>query len=166
MRNPGCGARIAEWTLVRMMANMSHSEQPANPRPRRWSGWFQFSLRTLLLATAALCVALGWLVQRVRRQQEAVARIVAYGGDVTYDYQLDASGEYRRDPFGNYLHGLAPPGPRWLRELVGDHYFQTPVMVWLGSDEGVGFLDHELERLMVPLRALPSLNRLDLLSPR
>lgn len=125
-------------------------------------GWFQFSLRTLLLAMLALCMALGWFVQRVRKQQEAVSRIVGYGGYVTYDYQLDASGEFRRDSSGNYLRGLEPPGPRWLRELVGDHYFQTPVRVWLGSDEGVGFLDHELESLAGPLHSLPRLTALDL----
>jgi Leucine Rich Repeat (LRR) protein len=141
---------------------MAQSERPLSEAPQRRRGWFQFSLRTLLLAMLALCLALGWFVQRVRRQQEAVSRIVGYGGDVTYDYQLDASGELRRDSSGNYLRGLEPPAPRWLRDLMGDHYFQTPVQVWLGSDEGVGFIDSELAVLAGPLHSLPSLTALDL----
>ena len=141
---------------------MSKSEQRASLAPRRRRGCFQFSLRTLLLAMLALGVVLGRFVQSVQKQQQAVSRITGYGGHVTYDYQLDAWGEFRRDSSGNYLRDLKPPGPRWLRRFVGDHYFQTAVRVWLGSEEGVGFLDRELEALAGPLNSLPSLKVLDL----
>jgi hypothetical protein len=91
-----------------------------------------------------------------------VSQIFAHGGHINYDFQFDAAGNFRRDAFGNYLHGLEPPGPKWLRELVGDDYFQTPVKVSLEIDEGVGFEDRELEMLAPALKALPALRSLSL----
>ncbi|MEX2027177.1 MAG: hypothetical protein WEH44_07745 [Pirellulaceae bacterium] len=140
---------------------MSHGQQlPLAKCPKR--RWLQFSLRTLLLAMLVLGVGLGWFAERVRRQREALSKIIRYGGQVTYDYQLDASGNFRRDQFGNYLHGLQPPGPKWLRQLLGDDYFQSPVTIWLESDEGVGFLDSELQVLAEPIQSLHELKSLSL----
>jgi hypothetical protein len=131
----------------------------ANCPKRRW---LQFSLRTLLLTMLVLGVGLGWFAERVRRQREALSKVIRYGGQVTYDYQLDASGNLRRDQFGNYLHGLQPPGPRWLRALVGDDCFQSPRTIWLEIDEGVGFEDRELAALAESMESLPTLRTLSL----
>lgn len=124
--------------------------------------WLQFSLRTLVLSVLVLGVGFGWVTERVRRQRQAVSKIGSYGGQVTYDYQLDAFGKPRRDQFGNYLHGLQPPGPQWLRELLGDDYFQSPVTIWLEIDEGVGFEDRELAALAESMESLPTLRTLSL----
>jgi len=52
---------------------------------RMKSRWFRFSLRTLLLLIAALCVWLGIQVNAARRQKDAVAAILNTGGAVHYD---------------------------------------------------------------------------------
>lgn len=109
-----------------------------------------------------LAVGIGWVTQRVQRQRQAVSRIVGYGGHVNYDYQFDGAGKFRRDAFGNALRDLEPAGPRWLRKLLGDDYFQTPVKVWLESEEGVGFIDAELESLAPSLESLPNMKSLSL----
>ena len=67
---------------------------PSKPRRR----WFQFSLRTLMVLVTVLCVWLGLVSERARKQREAVAAIEALGGWVWYDYQNS---------------GQEPPGPKW-----------------------------------------------------
>jgi Leucine-rich repeat (LRR) protein len=60
---------------------------------------------------------LGLLVASARRQARAVEAIEASGGKVVYAHQFDFNAGYYRDG--------APPGPDWLRQLVGRHYFDT-----------------------------------------
>ncbi len=78
-------------------------------RPRR--RWLQFSLRTLLLLVVPLAALCGWFASKmnaVRRERRAVAAIRAMGGHVTYDWK--------------YSH-TEPPGPKWIRYLLGDDFF-------------------------------------------
>jgi len=91
------------------------TDHPNPSKPRR--RWFQFSLRTLLVLLTVLCVWLGVTVNRARKQREAVAAIEALGGYVRYEYQ--------------YGSGQEPPGPKWLRELIGEEYFVSVVYVVL-----------------------------------
>jgi hypothetical protein len=72
-------------------------------RKRRW---LQFSLRTLLVAVTLLAVWLGLWTDRARRQRVAVQRVRELGGDIRYDYENQKGGQ--------------PPGPEWLRRLLGD----------------------------------------------
>ena len=81
--------------------------------------WLQFSLRTLL--AAVLVVAVLMAVWRVHAQKQlyVLALVQRLGGDVTYSYQRK---------------GLSsPPGPEWLRKLMGDEYFLTVDGVAIGS---------------------------------
>jgi len=48
----------------------------------------QFTLRSLLLATAAIALWLGWLSDRAARQRRAVQALEAHGGEVFYDDRL------------------------------------------------------------------------------
>lgn len=48
----------------------------------------RFRLRTLLIAVAVFSIVLGVLVERARRQREAVAYLRQHGCIVTYDYQM------------------------------------------------------------------------------
>lgn len=58
---------------------------------------------------------LAWQSNRARKQERAVAAILALGGIVTYDHQLDRRG---------YPSSAGPSGPAWLRRWIGDSYFQ------------------------------------------
>ena len=81
----------------------------------------RFSLRTLLLFMLVVCVALGWKVERTRKQRDTVAWVHQMGGSVVYDYEVDDNG--RRVP------NAEPPGRKWLRNLLGIDYFDDVVEV-------------------------------------
>jgi len=118
---------------------MSASEpQPAAPRPKRH--WFQYSLRTLLLLMLLASIGMSWLavkMQQARRQREAVEAIQKLGGQVWYDYEVQQS--------GNPLPGAGPPGPAWLRNLLGEDILARVVYVSFFRSSSV--TDAGLERL-------------------
>ncbi len=78
----------------------------------------QFSLATLLVLLTCLGIWLGWLSRSVKRQREALAAIETQPGWVWYAHHEAAKS--REAPV---------PGPAWLRQLLGDDYFRTPLKV-------------------------------------
>lgn len=115
------------------------------PTPRRW---FQYSLRTFLVLMTALAVWLGVVVNRAREQREAVEAIEALGGAVTYDWELEPN---RKEP----------PGPGWLRTLIGDDFFQEVHEVALLSDFHSDVQPDSHIRSAIPqLKRLPQLKKL------
>ena len=92
-------------------------------RPRSTLRKFAFSLRTLIIAVLAIGAILGWRVNRAHTQWRAVAQIVAAGGIATYDYEFNGAYPYETG---------TPWGPAWLRNWIGDEYFQevTAVSFW------------------------------------
>ena len=103
-----------------------------NPRPHvldrivegvtvRRRRWHQYSLRTLLILITVICCGLGWVgvkVQQGRKQKEVVDAFTKAGGIFGYEYQYDANRRWHRD--------AEPPGPPWLRSLLGDDFFRNP----------------------------------------
>ena len=89
------------------------SSVPVPPRGRRW--WMpRFRVRTMLLATLAVGVPLGWYVNAARVQRRAVEAIKAAGGRVSYEWEWDFT------PGGGIRTIIAgPPGPRWLVDRLG-----------------------------------------------
>ena len=83
----------------------------------------RFSIRTLLIVLTIFCVALGWKVERARKQREAVAWVHEMGGSVNYDYELDDDGSSAPD--------AKPPGSEWLRKQLGRDFFDDVVRVSL-----------------------------------
>ena len=79
---------------------------------------------------------------KAERQKAAVASILADGGSVIYDYQ------YRNGTIDPHSE---PPGPAWLRRLLGDDYFTNVVWVRVSSDKGLGNISalNELQNLQV-----------------
>ncbi|MHC4398485.1 MAG: leucine-rich repeat domain-containing protein [Planctomycetota bacterium] len=113
---------------------------------------FQFRLRTLLILMAVFAVWLGLTADRARRQKRAVEAISEMGGEFCYDYQAQPQAD---GPGKSYSYRVEPPGPRWLRQLLGDHYFITAVRLLVRDqrviDEGrLEYLDDlpDLEQLM------------------
>jgi Leucine-rich repeat (LRR) protein len=88
-------------------------------KPKR--RFFQFSLRSLLVVMLVVCVTLAWKVEKAKKQREAVAWVQESGGSVSYDYEFDDARKRVPNP--------QPPGPKWLRELVGIDYFDDVVQV-------------------------------------
>ncbi len=97
--------------------------------------WYQYSLRSLMIVVTLACIAMSWVAAKMKQARErkaAVERILNDGGRVIYDYQ--------RDAFDNVSE---PPGPLWLRELLGNDLFANVTEV---DFEG-GPCDANLENL-------------------
>ncbi len=82
---------------------------------------FQFSLRAMLVVLTLTSLAFAALVRSAKRQKVAVTAIRQSGGTVMYDYHETA-------PRTMSTAG-GRTAPKWLRELVGDEYFQRPVWI-------------------------------------
>jgi formylglycine-generating enzyme required for sulfatase activity len=171
----------------------SPESQPTTPKPKR--RWLRYGLCAVLLLLVVAGLGIGWVavrMQQVRRQREAVEAIEKYGGwaepdedgsgavdfgtaeatgeklygQADYDYQVDAS--------GNPTDDATPPGPPWLRRLLGDDFFTDVVSVTVISDS-IG-LEHlvafpRLRQVTIchvhgpgleQLKSLPQLRKLEL----
>jgi hypothetical protein len=102
------------------MASLQPSARPIRRR------WFSFTLGTLLILIAVCAVWLGIKTNRARRQKEAVKAIQAAGGQVRFDDQ--------KVPMGA-VQPQKQPGPKWLREIVGEEYFRKAVEVDWTNDK-------------------------------
>ena len=145
---------------------------------------FQFSLRSLLVATVAVAIPCSWMaveMKRAREQREAVEAIRKVGRSVSYDHQYNLP---MSNPYATYISGAKPPGPGWLRNILGDDFFATVISVnpSIDIDNNLLFSDVNLECLeafpqlrwlfvfgtqvtdagLERLKGLPQLQRLDL----
>jgi hypothetical protein len=84
----------------------------------------RFSLRTALVLTTLVAACLGIWTSAARRQRAATDAIHALGGTVTYDFQAAT---------GKFVANAIPPGPTWLRSILGRD--------WFDSVQGVGLYD-------------------------
>lgn len=88
--------------------------------------FFRYSLRTLFVVVTVFCVWMGMIAKAARDQRLAVEAIQEAGGTVYYQHQVSVD---RVSPSLSYSvlqpswPGFDPPGPAWLRKLIGDEYF-------------------------------------------
>jgi Leucine-rich repeat (LRR) protein len=119
------------------------SEPPEADPPKRQRRWVQFSLRSLMLFTVVCAIGAAWLgrkIERKRQEREAVEAIIKLSGFADYDYEG--------------VQGATPPGPAWLRNLLGENFFcevNSVVFLFRVPDAG-----------LINLKALPELQILDL----
>ncbi len=91
----------------------------------------RFSLRVFLVVIVLLAVVLGLGSLRIRKQRQFVSTLQQMGGYVEYahevppDMLVDVGGE---------LSAPEPPGPVWLRNLIGDELFFSVRSVHLPTD--------------------------------
>lgn len=140
--------------------------QPQAPPRRRLRGLFRFSLRALLVIMTIACIWIGMIAHRAQQQRRAVEAITRDGGWLLYDYQVWPEGQgptlVPGRSYGDSLGGrpqrlrleAEPPGPKWLRLWIGDHYFVTPITL---KNRGSGKSSENSLRF---LNGLPSLETL------
>jgi hypothetical protein len=99
--------------------SMATSQPKVSVRKLRW---YQYSLGALMLLVLLVSLGMSWVAVKMksaRQQKEAVEEIEKLGGGVLYDYQIQQP--------GGLLPGTHPPGPAWLRNLLGEDFFTTVV---------------------------------------
>jgi len=101
------------------------------PKPKR--RWLQFSLRTLFIVVTVFCVWMGVVTKRARDQRLAVEAVVALGGKVYYSHQRTRN--VPNQGITQWNPQLESRGPRWLKRLIGDEYFQSVAQVDLSGTE-------------------------------
>jgi len=81
--------------------------------------WLQFRLQTIFVLVVVVAVPCGlfkWKVEPKWREREAVAALRLSGADIRYDWEAKQNGG-------------EPPGPSWLRKMLGDDFFASGVQV-------------------------------------
>jgi hypothetical protein len=116
------------------------------PNAKRKRRWMRYSVRGMLLLVTVFAVWLGVLVHPINKQKQVVAWVRDQKGEFYYDFEWDHE-------TGAPIEDATPPGPDWLRDLIGIDYFADVVMVDLS---GTGNPD------VTPLLELESLQVLDL----
>ena len=114
----------------------------------RFRRWLRYSLITLAVLVISSGMVMRWAANRLQasaRQREAVEAILAAGGGVRFDFEIDQS--------GNPLPEASPPGPAWLR-------------YWIGDDIGTNVVEAEVQTdaALEGVKDLPQLRRLHLFS--
>ena len=88
-------------------------------KPKR--RWFRLSLRTLFVLLTVACLWVGWISHRADQQRQVVEWVTELNGYVLYDYEMDENSRIAKD--------ADPPGPDWLRDLIGVDYFANVLLV-------------------------------------
>lgn len=116
------------------------SGEPARRKPR-----LRFSIRSLLVLLTAVSLWCGYYYSRVSTQRGAAQAIQEAGGKIVYDWQIE---------------GDEPSQPKWLRQLLGPHFFDEIIHVRLQYYWRHGRTD--LVALGPHLKRLPRLESLSL----
>ncbi len=108
------------------------AEPPKTNQPKRKCRWFQFRLRTLLIFAMVVAIPCAWAGRRIEIKRRERAAIAAFEPAAFVGW--------------DYLHNVDsadPPGPAWIRSILGDDFFAEVDELWF--DQGVG--DKVLENL-------------------
>jgi hypothetical protein len=101
----------------------------------------RFSLKSLLLFTTIVCLAMSWYALRLQsatRQRLAIREIEKLGGRVYRDYgdEFETAMDDAPERGGQ---GPTPtkPWPEWLRESVGEDFLFGVRYIWLSSNRNI-----------------------------
>ena len=115
--------------------------ETAQARLGRTFRWTERAFFAAVVIVAVVVVTLGWWSNRVRHQRRIVAEVARYDARIQYDHEL--RGE------------AGPPGPRWVRALLGDDFFATVAGVEIVADRVT-------DETVAAVSALPHLKSLSL----
>jgi hypothetical protein len=93
--------------------------------PTKTRRWFSFSLRTLFVVMTVVCIWVGFKVNRARNVKNAIAEVERLGGKIVYLHCMDRP----------TIPPPEPPGPKWLRNLIGDEFFVEVLQIELHTDQ-------------------------------
>jgi hypothetical protein len=97
--------------------------------------WIQFSLKSLLVVVLALSLPLGWMASKLHakhRERSIGARVLRFGGQVGYRWEQDVPGRPRA--VASRVVGQ-PPGPKWMRRILGEDFFTSISRVALYQED-------------------------------
>lgn len=148
--------RLQEAGIMKPMANAEmHNLETGAPETKSKCKtaskrrWLQFSIRSLLIATALFAFILGTFMHRARTQEEAVAEIRKLGGRVTYE--------------SNWLGHVLPESiEKHLGEDVCANVVSVNLSYQTANRRRVKPADGELEQFIGATSRLPHVTRLDM----
>ena len=117
----------------------------------------------MFLAVTIFCVVLGLVVRPAQEQKRAVEALRALGTiRIFYDYEVRtlSDGSFETIPEAE----VSPPGPAWLRDLIGVDYFANVVQVDLNGPLPYLFRSYKPWGSENNLRPLMSLGKLESLN--
>lgn len=125
--------------------------------PRRWP---QFGLKAMLLIVFACAVASLWLavsIRRAKERRESVLSLEKLGAEIIYRHQRPVWN-------GPINYKATHPGPGWLREKLGDAFFDRVAEVYLLENSIGGSVDSQRKAItdadLASLRGLGELRAL------
>jgi hypothetical protein len=86
----------------------------------------RFSIQSVLVTCAVIAVMLAIIIRDARQRSRLLDHISSRGSVIYHDQWL-ANKTLAASP--------TPPGPKWLRNLLGDTYFRRPLFVSVHADE-------------------------------
>ena len=95
-------------------------------KPHAFGRPYRFGLRTLLVLVIAIWCGI-WK-NKANRQRTAV-KVISTSGSFVYSHEFPFRGLMKPGEVRKVDYAAKPPGPAWLRSIVGDDYFQTVRMV-------------------------------------
>lgn len=117
----------------------------------------RFGLASLLVVLTIGCAALGVFMNRVHRQQRAVAEIQTWeGGAAYYDYYEFVDNPAELSFGSSYTARWDPPAEptkHWLTQYIGDDFCHNVVGVSVSADR--------VDEAIPVLKTLPHLERID-----
>lgn len=142
---------------------------------------FRFGLRTALILISLVAIWLSVIANAAKQQKSAVAKLRKANIAVHYDYQVEVltaseltypdehpARRFYPQSFTNQI--LVPPGPQWLRQLIGGDYFQTVTAVSIydhfPTDQWASQYRAYVEASLPDLRQLSDLKEIFLHQPR
>ena len=125
---------------------MDVKPQNAEPRAKPRLRWYQYSLRTLLIGIVVLslpCGWFGWKLRAAQRQRAVVEALLKSDISVRYDFEFEYDDTITRAE----RVGAKPPGPAWLRAVLGDDLFRSVYEIILPGRPAKPFTDVDLAQL-------------------
>jgi Leucine-rich repeat (LRR) protein len=119
--------------------------------------WYQYSLRTLLIIVTIIAIFMSWFsvkLKQAREQKAVVEEITKLEMGVQYDWQLDRPVEPPKP--GQLFGGPKRPWPDWLRNILGNDFFDNVVVVFFRQNAVA-------EKNLIYLKKFPRLRYIDFL---